>query len=49
MSNKEKELLRCFRDSEKNLAKENQAFKRKIFVSMRTDTSGENGSSHKSN
>ena len=50
MSNRAKELLRCFQDSERNLSKENRAF-RKIFTSMGTVASGEDDSSlsHKSN
>ena len=44
MSNRAKELLRCFRDNEKNLSKENWAFRKKIFT-----TSGEDDSSRKSN
>ena len=49
MSNRAKELLRCFQDSERNLSKENRALRKKIFTSMRTVTSGEDCSSHKSN
>ena len=44
MSNRAKELLRCFRDNEKNLSKENRALRKKIFT-----TSGEDDSSRKSN